>query len=320
MGDIMIYRWSVVQKMEKLILKDSLNNNIHIYIYRPKVDVKAVVQIIHGASEHFARYGIFADYLTKNGYAVVGCDILGHGLSSPTSDYVHFADRNPGDAAFESVVLVKDYINQTFPEIPLYLLGHSMGSFLAFASLLSFPKDYQKAVLTGMTIVPLPLVGVATMIGKVINFFKGPKYVSKLMQNLLIDSSHVKMRKRGIISGINEEWLTKDVAIQQYYHDSEICGQPFTVSANLALLGWLKLINSKKNQRQLPKSTKILFASGMDDPLGGYGDGIKKLHSYLLKSGFTNVFLKLYETDRHEILNEIDRDVVFADILDFFEN
>jgi alpha-beta hydrolase superfamily lysophospholipase len=58
----------------------------------------------------------------------------------------------------------------------------------------------------------------------------------------------------------------------------------------------------------------------MDDPLGGYGDGIKKLHSYLLKSGFTNVFLKLYENDRHEILNEIDRDVVFADILDFFEN
>jgi len=305
--------------MEKLILKDSQDNNIHIYIYKPKIEIKAVVHIIHGASEHFARYGVFADFLTGNGYAVVGCDILGHGLSSPTSDYVHFADREPEKIAFESIELVKDYIKTTFPDKPLYLLGHSMGSFLAFASLPGFLETYQKAVLSGLAVVPLPLVNVATLLGKLICFFKGPKHISKLMQDLLIDSSHVKMRKRGIISGINEEWLTKDVTIQQYYHDSKICGQPFTVASNLALLSWIKLVNTRKNQLKLPKSTKILIASGMDDPLGGFGEGIRKLYGFLQKSGYDNVSMKLYENDRHEILNENDKAVVFADILDFFE-
>jgi len=305
--------------MEKLIMKDSLGNDIHLYSYLPKTDAKAVLQIIHGASEHFARYGLFADYLNKHGYAVVGCDILGHGLSSPTSDYVHFADKLPQEAAFESIVLVKEYIANNFPGKPIYLLGHSMGSFLGLVSLMRFPEFYQKAILSGMTVVSLPMVHVATLIGKLIHLFKGPKHVSKLMQNLLIDSSHVKMRKKGIISGINEEWLTKDVTIQNYYHESKICGQPFTVSANLALLSWLRMVNTKKNLLKLPKATKIMFASGTDDPLGGFGEGIKKLHSFLVKSEFKNVSMKLYDNDRHEILNETDKNQVFADFLDFFD-
>ena len=305
--------------MEKLVRKDSHGNSIHLYVYKPKTTAKAVVQIIHGAAEHFARYGLFAEFLTQNGYAVVGCDILGHGLSTDTYDYVHFGDRDGDKIAFESLLLTKDYIVKTFPKAHVYLLGHSMGSFLSPLLVRTVPDFYKKVVFSGATIASGFMINVGIVLARLIRIFKGPKHVSPLLQTMLIDSSHTRMRKDKLISGINEEWLTKDKTIQDYYHNSQMCGQPFTVSANLALLTWLKDANSHKNLLKLPKGLPILFISGMCDPLSNYGAGIRATHAFLQKSGFTDVSMILYESDRHEVLNETDREKVYQDVLNFFE-
>lgn len=303
--------------MRKLILKDSKENPIHVYIYEPKENFKAVVHIIHGASEHFARYGIFAEYLNKNGYVVVGCDFLGHGLSSTTNDFVHYANEDGDLVAYESITLVKDFIHHKYPKLDVFILGHSMGSFLARKAIIDFPDFYKKAVISGTTHVPKMVTSSGITLALLIQCFKGPKHISKLIQNMAIDANPRKMRKDGIIKGINEEWLTKDETIQQYYHASPMCGQPFTVSANLNMFQWMSFINNKKNLSKGNLAQPIFLVSGSIDPVSNYGQRIIYLFNLMKKIGYQNVEYKLYVDDRHEILNELDKDDVFKDILNF---
>jgi alpha-beta hydrolase superfamily lysophospholipase len=305
--------------MKQFTLQDYQNNKIHVYKYEPEGEALAVVQIIHGASEHFARYGLFAEYLAKNGYLVIGCDILGHGLSTDNYDFVHFADKDGDLLAYESVVLVKEYVEREYPELPFYLLGHSMGSFLARKLILDFPDAYKKAVISGSAHPPKLLMAVGTFLTKLIKAFKGPKYVSKLIQDMSIDANQKKMRKDKIISGINEEWLTRDTEIQNYYKNSKMCGQPFSVSANLDMFSWLKFVNTKKNIASGNLKLPHLFISGGDDALSDYGKQIVALVELMKKLGYEDIEYKIYPKARHEVLNELNKDEVYQDVLNFFK-
>ena len=266
--------------MKKIILKDYKQNSIHVYIYEPKKEILGVVQIIHGASEHFARYGVFAEFLNKKGYLVIGCDILGHGLSTNTLEYVHFDDKDGDILAYESILLVKEYIEKTYPDVDTFVLGHSMGSFIARKLLIDFPGFYKKAVISGTACVPKITVIGGLFITGLIKMFKGPKYVSALIQNMAIDSNPNRMKKDGIIDTAGEQWLTRDKKIQQYYKNSNMCGQPFTVTANLDLFKWIK---------------------------------------FVIDSGFNAVQMKLYKDCRHEVLNELNKDEVYSDIFNFLK-
>ncbi len=305
--------------MEKIILKDYQENPIHVYLYQPDTKIKGIVHVVHGASEHFARYGLFAEFLNANGYLVIGCDFLGHGLSTETLDYVHFADKNGDILAYESVVLVKEYIEENYKDYDVFLIGHSMGSFLARKLILDFPNFYKKAVISGTAFSPKIVVAMGSFLIKVIKLFKGPKYVSKLIQNMAIDANPNKMRKDGIISGIDEEWLTRDTEIQQYYKNSNMCGQPFTIQANLDMFQWVKFVDNKKNINSGNKEMPLYFMSGNNDPLSNYGEDIKKLLKVMQDLGYKDVQMKLFPECRHEILNELIKDEVYKEMLDFIK-
>ncbi|HOP57142.1 MAG TPA: alpha/beta hydrolase [Bacillota bacterium] len=304
---------------KKIISKDSQGNPIHIYLYEPQEKPVGVVMIIHGASEHFARYGLFSEYLNKSGFVVAGCDILGHGLSTDTTAYVHFSDKNGDSQAFESVLLVKDLITEKYPDLPKYVFGHSMGSFLARKLCIDYPDYFQKAVWTGTGFVSKSTIIMGKVIGKLLIMFHGPRYVSKFINGIAIDAYPKKMRERGIISGIDEEWLTKDKAIQDYYHNSPICGQPFTLGANLAMAKWADYVNKPVNIAKMNHDLPIFIGSGQNCPLGDFGKGVTRLYELMKKQGFKNVELNIYPDDRHEILNELDRDKVYKDIIDFLK-
>lgn len=305
--------------MKKLTMKDSMKNTIHIYLYEAKGTPKGIVHIIHGASEHFARYGVFAEFLNEHGYHVIGADLLGHGLSTETLDYVHYADKGGDKLAFEGVTLVRDYIRSEFPKLPAFVLGHSMGSFLTRKLILEDPNTYQKAVISGTAMTPNALTSVAIALTGIIGFFRGKKHVSNLIQNMAIDANPARMKKDGIIGDFKEAWLTKDEEVQQYYHHSPMCGQPFTVQANQDMFRWIKFVNDVKNIRKGNKEMPLYFMSGEKDPLGDYGKGIQALVALFQQEGYLHVSMKLYENDRHEVLNELDKATAFADILAFLE-
>lgn len=306
--------------MEKIILKDYISNPIHVYIYKPEGDIKGVVQIVHGASEHFARYGLFAEFLNKNGYLAIGSDILGHGLSTENLDYVHFADKDGDILAYESVLLVKEYIEENFKGYDVFLFGHSMGSFISRKLVLDFPDFYKKAIFSGTAFTsPAKKIAGNILIG-IIKIFKGPKYVSNLIQAMAIDSIPNKMLKDGIISGnLKEEWLTRDPEIQQYYHNSNMCGQPFTIQANYDMVKWISFVDSKKNMKLGNKDLPILFISGDKDALSNYGKDIKKLFNTMEKLGYRNLHMILCDGCRHETLNEINKEETYNSLLKFIE-
>ncbi|MDD5294114.1 MAG: alpha/beta hydrolase [Candidatus Izemoplasmatales bacterium] len=304
---------------QKIVVHDDANNPIHLYVFVPEGKPKAVVHLIHGAAEHLSRYTEFATFLTQHSFVVIGCDLLGHGLSSPTSDYVHFADRNGDTLAFQSLILVQNYIREHYSKLKVYVLGHSMGSYLTEKLLIDNPGFYQKAVLSGSSYFPVMLTRFGIILASIIICFKGPRFVSKLLQNMAIDSFPKKMRKDKIISGTDSEWLTKDHQIQEYYHSSPMCGQPFTASANRDLFRWLNYINHTKIRSKAVRDLPILLASGEVDAASNYAQGVRKLYHTYQKLGFSNVQLKLYPNDRHEILNEVDRETVYQDMLNFFD-
>jgi len=306
--------------MEQKIFQDSMKNDIHVYIYPTKViKPKGIVHIVHGASEHFVRYGLFAEYLNAQGYTVVGADFLGHGLSTKTNDYVHFANKKGHQIALESLTLVKDFITETYPETKVFLLGHSMGSFLARLLILKFPQFYNKAIISGTTMTPGIVTQGGIFLCNVIQLFKGPKYISPMVQKMAIDACPAKMFKDGIIKERNVEWLTKDPLIQNYYASSPMCGQPFTVSANKDMFKWMAFVDKTKNIRLGHLDQPIFFVSGKLDPLSNYGESVLALAERFKAIGYRRVQVKLYEGDRHEILNETDHLKVYQDLLAFIE-
>ncbi len=306
--------------MEQKIFQDSMKNDIHVYIYPTKTEkAKGIVQIIHGASEHFLRYGLFAEFLNKKGFTVIGSDILGHGLSTSTHDYVHFADRQGHLLALESVTIVKDYINENYPELPVYLLGHSMGSFIARYMIIKYPEFYNKAIISGTTYTPSIVVAGGTFLCNLIRLFKGAKYVSPMIQKMAIDANPAKMFKDGLIKERNVEWLTKDTKIQDYYASSPMCGQPFTVTANKDMFKWMAFVDKTKNIKLGHLDQPIFFASGSKDPLSNYGETVKTLAEKFKTIGYRRIQIKIYEGDRHEIINETDNQKVYQDILEFIE-
>lgn len=306
--------------MEHFILNDNHNNDIHTYVYKPSSEPKGVIQIVHGASEHFARYGLFAEFLVKNSYIVIGHDILGHGLSTSTLDYVHFDDKLGHQFAFETIELVKEWMNKNYSHIPHYILGHSMGSFLARKMVLSHPFAYKKAVFSGTAYPSKSMLRIAKGLTSTIKLFKGPKYVSKLVQDMSIDSNQKKMRKDHIISGDNEEWLTRDVNVQEYYKHSSMCGQPFTVQANHDMFQWILDSNNTRLLRKGNHHLPIFFVSGGHDALSNYGSQIQKLVKKMRSLGYDAIQLKIYPEARHEVLNELNKTEVFNDILEFFNS
>lgn len=306
--------------MEQKIFQDSMKNDIHVYIYPAKTEkVKGIIQIIHGASEHLLRYGLFAEFLNGHGYTVIGSDILGHGLSTSTHDYVHFADKNGHLVALESITIVKDYITENYPELPVYLLGHSMGSFIARYMIIKYPEFYNKAIISGTTYTPGMVVSGGLFICGLIRLFKGAKHVSPMIQKMAIDANPTKMFKDGLIKVRKEEWLTKDTKIQDYYASSPMCGQPFTVTANQDMFKWMAFVDKTANIKLGHLDQPIFFASGENDPLSNYGVAVKTLSEKFKSIGYRRIQTKIYENDRHEILNETDNQKVYQDILEFIE-
>lgn len=308
--------------MIKNILQDSANNDIHVYVYEPaNKPFIGVVQIIHGASEHFARYGLFAEFLNKQGYVVIGSDLLGHGLSTKTNDYVHYADKKGDELVIESITLVKEYISKTYPKLPVYLLGHSMGSFLCRLMIIRYPDFYKKAVISGTAYRPLGFLGMAIFICDVITLFRGPKHISKLVNGMSMGSFPSKLLKDGITTNddLQEAWLTKNIDIQKYYHESPMCGQPFTVSANKDMSTWMKFVCNPKNIERGNKNMPLYLMSGANDPVSNYGKEVTTLYEVFKKLGYKDVTIKLYDGDRHEVLNELDNQVAYQDILAFLK-
>lgn len=276
----------------------------------------AVVQLVHGVSEHIMRYDGFARFLTGHGYAVVGNDHLGHGKTAANPEENGFLGLPHGwNCLTDDVRALRLLTGERFPGIPYFLMGHSMGSFLVRLCLIDWPGTVSGAILSGTGQESAFLVAFGKWLAGAERLRLGPRGHSKLLDKL----SFGGYNKQFSPARTRADWISRDTAVVDAYVADPCCSFYPTVSMFRDMMEGLQYIAVGENLKKMNPATPIYLFSGGQDPVGGNGAGVRKVHSFFKKAGCTDVTLKLYPSGRHEMLNELNRDEVYTDVLGWLE-
>lgn len=290
-------------------------SQIHAVRYMPDTeDVIAVVQIIHGMAEYMERYEEFAQFLTDRNIVVVGEDHLGHGKTVvPGGMYGYFCEEDPATVLVRDAHRLKKLMQGVYPDVPYIILGHSMGSFILRNYMCRYGSGIAAAIIMGTGMLPQGLIKVSKGLANLQKAIFGPRYVS----NILNVCAFGTYNKRIETVRTAFDWLTRDEEIVDRYVADPLCGFTFTVNGFQTLFELIDRLYKKENLAKIPVDLPVLVVSGEADPVGDYGKGVQKAAESLRLTGLKNVRTKLYEQDRHEILNELDRAAVMQDIYDW---
>lgn len=280
-------------------------------LFIPEEEVKGVVHIVHGMTEHIDRYDHIMTALAEEGYATFGYDHLGHGKTAADDSELGFIAHNNGwKYLVADVGAFAAAITPLFPNKPMILFGHSMGSFIARLAAVRFKNIYQKLIICG-TAGKNPLAAAGLALTSLIRMIRGEKYVSPLIHNMAFGAYNKRFE------GLSKyDWLTKDRQVIEKYTADKFCTFSFTVSAMHDLITLIDTCNKKAWFEEISEELPILLIAGEDDPVGDYGKGVREVYDNLKNRG-KNVKLKLYKNCRHEIHNDSCKDEVIADILEF---
>lgn len=288
-------------------------HTVHGYFWVPESgDVRAIVQLSHGMCEYAERYDEWARRFAAAGYVFCGNDHLGHGKTAGGLDARGYTAKRGG-----AELLVKDLHTMTvlaceeYPDLPVVLYGHSMGSFAARKYLTEYGETLAAALISG-TGGPGNPTGLAKMLAHLIAFAKGDDYRSHGLKNLAFGAynRHFEEEHDPL------SWLTREKEVREKYAADPYCNFDFTAAGYDTLFSLLGEVSSRDWAKRVPKKLPILLFAGTEDPVGNYGKGVRAVYERLLGAG-ADVRLKLYEGGRHEMHNEINRDEVFRDLLSF---
>lgn len=281
---------------------------LHCCRWEPEGQPKAVLQIVHGIAEYIERYDEFARYLNDLGYVVVAEDHMGHGQSVGTDGTQGYFDGGWFTAVSDSYSLLRK-TKAEYPELPYVLFGHSMGSFMARTILEVYPDSgIAAAVICGTGWQPrgiLPgAIGICQMACKRV----GERNTSDTLQNLVFGGYN----KRVEHPRTEYDWLTRDAKVVDAYIAHPSCGFTATTGLLRDLLTGIRFIEQRQNLAKMDKDLPVLFIAGGDDPVGNYGKGVTRAAEEFRKAGMKHVTKRLFPLGRHEILNEINRQEVYA--------
>lgn len=277
---------------------------------------RAVVQLVHGISEYIGRYDGFARYLTDHGFAVVGHDHLGHGgTARGREEYGFLGERDGWTHLVADVHTLHRLAADRFPGLPCFLLGHSMGSFVARTYLIDHPGQLSGCILSGTGQESGALVGFGKGLCGLLAAVKGPNTVSKLVTGLTLGPYNKKFAPNRTPS----DWISRDPAVVDAYCADPLCRFVPTLGMNRDMMGGLQYIARRENLRKMDPDTPIYFFSGDADPVGQEGKGVQKVAGWFRDAGVRDVTVKLYPGGRHEMLNEVNKLEVYTDTLAWLE-
>lgn len=295
---------------------DSLGGGkIHGCRWTPDGEVTAIVQFIHGIAEYVERYDDFASYLNSKGILVVAEDHMGHGKSICEATPIGCFAGGWQTAVKDTYRLLKNTMEE-FPGVPYILFGHSMGSFMARTILAKYPDSgITAAIICGSAWMPGAVIGAGKALATLICKKDGEQKQSNLLQSMMFGGYNKKIEHVRTPC----DWLTRDSKIVDVYVADPLCG--FIPSAGLvrAMMEGLQYIQDSKSLNAMKKDLPVFFIAGGDDPVGGYGAGVRQAAEEFKKHGMEMVDLKIYPLCRHEIHNEINRQEVYDDVVSWIE-
>lgn len=274
--------------------------------------VRAVLQICHGVAEHIARYDAFARYLNGLGIAVVGHDHLGHGLSLPEGGTpVYFGEGNTWNTVVDDIYVLHQRIRLWYPDVPLCIMGHSMGSFLTRTYLIRYPGTVKAAVIMGTGWQPKAVIAGGMAVAKAVGAVVGENGTSDLVTNLAFGAYN----KLFAPNRTSCDWLSADEGNVDAYMADPLCGADATVGLFRQTLSGIRFNQKLSNLRQMDPRIPVLFVAGEKDPVGDCGNGVRRTYQEFRRAGVQDCTLKLYPGLRHEILNEkAQQQQIFEDI------
>lgn len=284
--------------------------------YLPESALKGAIQIVHGMEEHIDRYDEFARYLAQHGFVVGAHDHVGHGKSvSGAEELGHITLDHGADILVNDVERVRIALFERFGELPFFIFGHSMGSFVTRVYLSRFAQGVTGAILCGTGNQPYLLARSGNVLARLIGAFRGGRHRSNLLDS---------MGAGGFSRSIKDprtplDWIAADPAVVDAYIDDPLCGVMFSVGGYAALTGVVSQAVDPKVAARVPKDLPLLFIAGAADPVGENGEAVVRAVELYRHAGVHDVSLILYPGMRHEILNEPGKMKVYEDVLEWIE-
>ena len=276
---------------------------------------KAVIMIAHGMAEHSGRYARLAQALVAAGFAVYAHDQRGHGKTAEQGVLGHFADTDGWQKVVGDLATLNHHIRQQHPQAPIFLLAHSMGSYIGQAYLMQHSCSLQGAVLSGSNYQPVALYRVASLIARFERWRQGPTGYSALLDFLSFGSFNKAFKPNRTAS----DWLSRDpIEVDKYINDP-LCGFRCTNQYWIDFLAGLQQITPRGSLLQIDSNLPLLLIGGACDPVSE-GKRLDDLANALHNAGASQLQLKIYPQARHELFNETNRDEVTADLIAWLEH
>lgn len=293
------------------------DHNVDLYVRKwiiPDVQPTAIVQLSHGMAEHIERYDTFANFLLQKGIYVYGNDHRGHGQTGKKAGlHGFFAEENGFEQVVDDLYAVNEFIRREYPNVPIFLMGHSMGSFLARRYIQKYSHSIRGVIISGTGGNP----GIAGKLGKVIAKREirkaGVKSPSPLLNRLSFGSFN-----KGVVNPKTDfDWLSSDpIEVNKYINDP-LCGFICSSGYFFDLFTGLEKIHNNQLIQQIPKDLPIFIFSGEKDPVGGNTKGVQKVIQQYKQNGLENVDYMFFKDGRHEMLNETNKEEVFHTVYDW---
>ena len=297
-----------MKKEDISFLSSDKKNNIHAICCSPSNgQFSKILQIVHGMTEYIEKYLPFMEYLTSNGFIVVGHDQLGHGNSfTKSEDQGYFGEPEPDSLLIQDIHILRLKTQEKYPNIPYFMIGHSMGSYLLREYVTMYSQDLSGAIFMATGYVSPCACSFSLKFLKILACFKGWHHKSNLVDRMIFGKGDDSKKE-----DLSNNWLTRDLEKAKILLSDKKSNFRFTLNGYYGLFSSIQKSCDPSNLIKIKKDLPILFISGDCDPVGDYGRGVKKIFDLMKTVGTIDVTMKLLEKDRHELLMEIDKDDVY---------
>lgn len=284
--------------------------------YVPEKEIRGILIVAHGMNEHFGRYRELCEVLSNEGYLVAGPDHLGHGHTARDhqGEFGYFAENDGATVVVRDLHRLKKLIQEEYPGKPVFLLGHSMGSFIARNYISMYGTGIQGVIIMGTARFSDLKVRAGLLYVRLSALFHGWHYRDRFCTKTSIGPYENCFPGDGPAG-----WLCARKEGREYDLNDDLGGNGFTLNGYYGLSTLILRMQDKSRINEIPKDLPVLFMSGAEDPVGEYGAGIKAVEDEYRKAGIRNLSVKLYPGDRHELYHEADRFNVFFDIMEFMK-
>lgn len=270
-----------------------------------------ILQIVHGMTEYVDRYDEFARYMAERGILVVGDDHLGHGKSVREGEpRGYFCKHDAPTVLVRDEHRLKKLMQKKYTDVPYIMLGHSMGSFITRNYLIKYGKGIDGVIIMGTGMQPKSVLLSGIALSTIQGIIFGGDHVCKFIDKVSFGSYNERI-ELGKDPG---NWLSKNEENLAKYAGDPLCNFTFTANGFQTLFRLIYNLHDREKLKKMPANLPVIFLSGKEDPVGDYGKAVEQVYRSFREIGMENVQIKLYPNDRHEILNELDREDVFGDI------